>query len=447
MKSTSSFVCQQCGYNSPRYLGKCPECGAWNSLVEVVERKSTPIKSGSKRNGNATKALKLSEIKNNIQNRISTGFSEMDRVLGGGIVKGQVTLLAGDPGIGKSTLLLETALALAKEFKVLYITGEESPQQVKMRALRLRSGLQLEASAHKNLYLLAQTLVEEAVEIIEDINPDIIIVDSIQSMQSETLTGSAGSIGQIRQSASILIAIAKEKDVPVFLVGHVTKEGTIAGPMVLSHMVDTVLFLEGERFKTLRILRSLKNRFGPVDEVGVFKMNERGIEEEKNPSELFLGWDDSTSVTRKVPGSAIVASIEGTRPILVEVQSLVLPSKLAVARRVVSGLDPRRVELLCAVLQKTCRLPLDRFDIFVNLAGGLTLREPGIDLGIALAIYSSLKGKVLAKTVAIGEVGLLGELRRVPDSDKREREAKKLGFTKILTADKYRDLWSVLRNI
>lgn len=440
----TQFVCQQCGYETSGWLGKCPACSSWNSLVEVP--KKLKVDSGGKlrvrkREASHAGPQKLSEIKNDAQNRIPTGFLELDRVLGGGLVRGQVVLLAGDPGIGKSTLLLEIGLNLSKEFLILYISGEESPEQIKMRALRLRSG----QATNNNLYIFSQTLVEEIVSTVKDLHTELIIVDSIQTMESENLTGAAGSVGQIREVASILIALAKEREIPIFLVGHVTKEGTIAGPMVLSHMVDTALFIEGERFKDLRIVRALKNRFGPVDEVGVFRIVQNGINEVKNPSEFFLGGNGI--LNGKKVGASIVASIEGTRPILVEVQALVLPSKLVSPRRIVSGLDRGRVELLAAVLQKTCHLPLDRFDIFVNLAGGINLREPGLDLGICLAIFSSLKGKALAKTVAIGEVGLLGELRPVPDVAKREKEAKKLGFTRILTAERYKSLQQVLKSL
>lgn len=455
MRATTKFVCQQCGYNSPQWMGRCPECGSWNSLVETVEEvrvkgKGVRVKGGKRE---INKPQRLSEIKSDIGKRVLTGFSEIDRVLGGGIVRGQVTLLAGDPGVGKSTLLLQVALNLSNllnkqslrsdklKSNVLYISGEESPQQIKMRSLRLTTNYKLQTT--NNLYLLAQTLVEEVVSVIEDLNPDLVIIDSIQTMESENLTGSAGSIGQVRESASLLMRVAKEKEIPVFLVGHVTKEGNIAGPMVLAHMVDTVLFLEGERFKTLRLLRSLKNRFGPVDEVGVFNISQNGINEVKNPSEFFLSDDGGL---KGKAGSIVVASIEGTRPILAQIESLVLPSKLVVPRRIVSGVDLRRVELLGAVLQKTCHLPLDRFDIFMSLAGGIILREPGIDLGICLAIFSSFKNRPFPKTVAIGEVGLLGELRRVPDLEKRVKEAKKLGFTNILTAEKYKDLSSILKN-
>lgn len=445
MRANTTFVCQQCGYASPKFMGRCPECNSWNSLVET--RTSPPPKAGlrgasgfKKGRNEGAKPQKLSEIKGDIKKRILTGFIELDRVLGGGIVTGSVTLLAGDPGVGKSTLLLQVALRLGKTTSVLYVSGEESVQQIKMRASRLTTN-----HATNSLYLVSQTQVEDLVDIILDLKPEFVIADSIQTMESDNLTGAAGSVGQVRECAAQLITLAKEKEISVFLVGHVTKEGSIAGPMVLSHMVDTVLFLEGERFKTLRILRSLKNRFGPVDEVGVFNIDQDGINEVKNPSEFFLG-DYEMEGRKTMAGSVIVASSQGSRPILVEIQALVLPSKLAFPRRVVSGVDLKRVELLCAVLQKQCHLPLDRFDIFVNVAGGLVLREPGIDLGICLAIFSSFKNLPLKKTVAIGEVGLLGELRRIPDLEKRVSEAKKLGFVNILTSNNYKDIISLLKH-
>ncbi|MBI1919001.1 DNA repair protein RadA [Candidatus Microgenomates bacterium] len=445
----SRFVCQQCGYVSPQWLGKCPECGAWNSLVETIEESASSRLRGSRKSKagrrEALKPQKLGEIKNDTQKRVSSGFSELDRVLGGGIVDGGVTLLAGDPGVGKSTLLLQTALNLSKSNKndnhnVLYISGEESAGQIKMRALRLAkpdSG----QTPNDTLYLLSQTLVENLVDAIGELKPDLVIVDSIQTMESENLTGAAGSVGQVRECASQLINLAKNTGIAIFLVGHVTKEGTVAGPMVLSHMVDTVLFFEGEKFKNLRIIRCLKNRFGPVDEVGIFAITQEGIAEVKNPSQVFLAGDGLS--TRKVAGSVIVASSQGSRPMLVEIQALVVPTKLAVPRRIVSGVDPRRVELLCAVLQKTCRLPLDRFDVFV--AGGIQLREPGVDLAVSLAIFSSFKNKPFPKTVAVAEVGLLGELRPVEDLKKRLIEAQKLGFTNFITAEKYTHITEICK--
>lgn len=448
-KARVSFVCQECGYDSPAFMGKCPECGLWNSFKQI-----TLSSSSSKSNGpssilaiqqNITPKT-LSEISYTEKQRLKSGFLEMDTVLGGGIVNGSAILLAGDPGIGKSTLLLQLSLMIAKEGKkVLYISGEESTEQIKMRAERLTEEKKEKKEKKEregedgNFLLLSLSDVDQAASQIQDVKPDLVVVDSIQTLSSENAGGLSGSVGQVRYSALILIRIAKTMNIPLILVGHVTKEGMVAGPMVLSHMVDTVLFLEGEKFTSTRILRSLKNRFGPVDEVGLFQMGELGMEEIKNPEQLFL----SKEIT-DVPGSVLVATLEGTRAFLVELQALVVYSKLPMPRRVVSGVDARRVELLLAVLQKHARLPLETYDVFVNVAGGIKLSDPGIDLGICLAIFSSLKNIPLQKTVGIAEIGLLGELRNVPGVEKRVREAEKLGYKNVITAQKYKGLKEVL---
>lgn len=439
-KQITSFVCQQCGYNSPQWMGKCPECSSWNSFVETIEQKTTGRKATRSRT-TIVQPQRLKDVTSEAKRHTPTGFVEFDRVLGGGIVKGAVMLLSGDPGIGKSTLLLQVALNFSSS--VLYVSGEESAQQIKLRADRLKQY----NNANETPYILTEVEVDTIIDTIRKLKPGLVVVDSIQTMESESLTGIAGSVGQVRECAARLVRVAKEEGIPIFLVGHVTKEGTIAGPMVLSHMVDAVLFLEGERFKTLRILRSLKNRFGPVDEVGVFKIEQNGINEVKNPSELFLSVDSAEAKKKDVPGSIVVAAIEGTRPMLVEVQALVLPTKLAFPRRVVSGLDAKRVELLCAVLQRQAGLPLDRYDIFLNVAGGLKLSEPGIDLGICLAIASSLNNVPLKSAVAIAEVGLLGELRDVSDRGKREHEAKRLGFTQVFSVQLYKTIGDVMKKV
>ena len=422
-KTSISFVCQECGYDSPKFMGKCPECGMWNTMKEI--RISSNLKSQisnfkSERNA---KPLKLSEIDYEEGTRIQTGFSEMDEVLGGGIVKGSVILLAGDPGIGKSTLLLQMALTLSSKSKtpVLYISGEESEQQIKLRAQRI--------SKDKNSKLLLSSLIntDQAVSVIEETKPSLVIIDSIQTMESENLTGLSGSVGQVRYAALQFIRAAKTLNIPVILVGHVTKEGMVAGPMVLSHMVDTVLFLEGEKTTGTRLLRGLKNRFGPVDEVGVFAMREGGMTEVKNPEQIFL-----TENREVAPGSVLVVTLEGSRAFLVEIQALAVFSKLPMPRRVAAGFDYKRLELLLAVLQKHAHLPVEQMDVFVNVAGGLKLSDPAADLGICLAIFSSLKNIPLKKTVAVGEVGLLGELRTISFLEKRVKEAKKLGFTKVI---------------
>ena len=460
MKPTTSFVCENCGYDSPAFMGKCPECGSWNSLREIkIQNVNFKSKSGNfpSREIN-TLPKKLHEIQFQEKDRFTSGFIEMDGVLGGGIVPGSVALLAGDPGIGKSTLLLQLALQVASKQttasrlqqnqkavdrsplavsgSVLYISGEESEQQIKLRANRLT----MNKNNHLNLLSISNT--DAIVNVIDETKPKLVIIDSIQTMESENLTGLSGSVGQVRYAAMEFIRVAKRLNISVIIVGHVTKEGMVAGPMVLSHMVDTVLFLEGEKFTGVRILRSLKNRFGPVDEVGVFSMEGDGMTEVKNPESLFL----STS-QEPAPGSVLTATLEGRRAFLVEIQALAIYSKLPMPRRVASGVDSRRLELLHAVLQKHGHLPIDTMDIYVNVAGGMKLSDPAADLGICLAIFSSLKGIPVNKTVGIAEVGLLGELRAVPDLAKRSKEAKKLGYTNIIDTTKFKTLNQVLEKI
>jgi DNA repair protein RadA/Sms len=471
-KTKIAFVCQECGYDSPQWLGKCPECQAWNSMKEIHLAKSTgqtPQRLGLAGQGDV-KPQTLKEIAYSDKSRLQTNFTELNTVLGGGIVTGSVTLIAGDPGVGKSTLLLQLALGLAKNKKILYVSGEESAEQVKMRAMRIsehseksenqkiRKSDKSESQKHRpsessefsgienNLLLLSATDTDAIVGQIEEIKPDLVIIDSIQTIESQNVSGLSGSVGQVRYSALQFVRAAKALNIPVFIVGHVTKEGMVAGPMVLSHMVDTVLFLEGEKFAKTRILRSLKNRFGPVDEVGIFLMEEEGMIEVKNPEQLFLD-PTTTSGKKAVPGSVLVSTLEGSRAFLVELQALTVFSKLPMPRRVVSGIDPRRVELLLAVLQKHCRLPLDTMDVFVNVAGGLKLSDPAIDLGICLAVYSSLQNIALEKVVGIAEVGLLGELRMVNGLDKRRKEAEKMGFKKVITAKTHKTLKDVIASL
>jgi len=440
MKASTFFVCQECGYEAPQWLGKCPECGEWNTLKEFKTSKGTT--SFSKTSISSDKTLspkKLGEVKYEEKERLKTGFVEADGVLGGGIVPGSVVLLAGDPGIGKSTLLLQIALSLSEEKtknSILYISGEESEQQIKLRSNRISK------SKKSNLLLLSITDTDKAILAIEEHKPNLVIIDSIQTMESENLGGLSGSVGQIRYATSSFIKAAKILNIPIILVGHVTKEGMVAGPMVLSHMVDAVLFLEGEKNTGTRILRSLKNRFGPVDEVGVFIMQEEGMVEIKNPEQIFL-----TESQANASGSVLTVTLEGTRAFLVEIQALAVSSRLPMPRRVASGFDYKRLELLLAVLQKHCRLPVDTMDIFVNIAGGLKLSDPAADLAVCLAVYSSLKNIPLGKTIGIAEVGLLGELRRTNMLDKRIKQAKKLGFKKILTAQTNRSLNNVLKGL
>lgn len=376
---------------------------------------------------------KLAEIDDRYFKRLKTQIEEFDRVLGGGIVPGSVVLLAGEPGIGKSTLLLQAAGILGG----LYISGEESLEQIKMRSQRLK----IEG---KKLLLLSETNVENINEAIEKIAPDdlsLVIVDSIQTMWTDGLSGTPGSVGQVRESAAKLTQLAKKKGYPLILVGHVTKEGAIAGPMVLSHLVDTVLFFEGEKYQSLRLLRAIKNRFGPTDEVGVFQMVEEGIKEVRDPSGIFLSGE-----REGLPGSSLVMTMEGTRPLVGEIQALVVPTKLPVPRRTVAGLDFNRVQLLIALLQKRLNLPLFSSDIFVSVAGGLKVFEPAADLGICLSIASSFKNKPLPPDlVLISEVGLLGELRPVANLEKRIKEAQQLGLRKIVSAKNYRYLAEVVK--
>jgi DNA repair protein RadA/Sms len=434
----TSFVCQECGYDSPAFMGKCPECGMWNTLKEFKTSSSnSKSQTSSSKLQTAVKPHTLSEIVHQEKDRFSTGFSEMDSVLGGGIVPGSVVLLAGDPGIGKSTLLLQMALNISlKKKDVLYISGEESEQQIKLRAVRLTKNLK-----NDSLFLVSLTNTDEIVNLIQESKPSLVVIDSIQTMESENLTGLSGSVGQVRFACSQFIKVAKTLNIPIILVGHVTKEGMVAGPMVLSHMVDTVLFLEGEKNTGTRLLRGLKNRFGPVDEVGVFAMVESGMEEIKNPEQIFL------TKSNNAPGAVLVANLEGTRAFLVEVQALLVYSKLPMPRRVTAGVDYKRVELLLAVLQKHARLPVDQMDVFINVAGGMKINDPACDLGICLSILSSIKNINLSRTVGIAEVGLLGELRTPPFLEKRIKEANKLGFTKIITPKSYNSIEEMVRSL
>ncbi len=427
MKLRTSYVCQQCGYESPSWYGKCPNCGEWNTLVETVKAPLRPDATSGLRGVNHAIPQKLSEVRHIEKNRLKSGFNEFDRVMGGGIVPGSVTLLAGDPGIGKSTLLLHV---LAK-CGGLYVSGEESAEQIKLRAKRL--GID-----GANISVLSETNAES---IVGAISEKLVIVDSIQTLSSSDLDGMAGSVGQIRHSTELLIAAAKSKGVPVMIIGHVTKEGTIAGPKVLEHMVDTVLYLEGERFANARILRTFKNRFGATEEVGIFEMDEKGLKEIDNPSALFL-----QDRVKNVSGSVVTVVMEGTRPMLVEIQALAVPSQLAMPRRVANGIDYNRLQLMVAILSKRLSVPLGSFDIFVNVSGGMKIDEPAADLAVALAILSSFKNKPLdPKTAVFGEVGLLGEVRSIGSDERRTREAHRLGFTTVISPKTIRNLLSAAK--
>jgi DNA repair protein RadA/Sms len=438
MKSKVSYVCQECGYDSPQWLGKCPECGMWNSLKEIyISEYKVQNSLGIKKINIEPK--RLDQIKFQKKQRLLTGFSELDGVLGGGIVKGSAILLAGDPGIGKSTLLLQIGLKMATEKeKILYISGEESEEQIKLRADRVKTG-----KNNPNLLLLSNTNTDLVCETISKINPALVIIDSIQTMESENVSGLSGSVGQVRYGASSFIKLAKTQGIPVIMVGHVTKEGMVAGPMVLSHMVDTVLFLEGEKFTATRILRSLKNRFGPVDEIGLFAMEEEGIKEVNSPEQLFLSKTNSDAVS----GSVLSVTLEGTRAFLIEIQALVVNSKIPIPRRVVSGIDYKRLELLLAVLQKHCNIPLATMDVFVNVAGGIKLSDPGTDLSVCLAIISSFQNIKISNKVGIGEIGLLGEVRRPNSAEKRIKEAQRLGFKNIYSSNRFKTLKEVMLSL
>lgn len=439
MRSITSFVCQECGYESPAFLGKCPECGLWNTLKEF-KIQNTKLKNISQLSNlesyEQSKPKLITQVIRDKKDRILTTFSEIDTVLGGGIVAGSVTLLAGDPGIGKSTLLLQLALKLASTSSILYISGEESEQQIKLRAERLSENLK-----SSKLYLISLTDTDSIAQIVQDLKPTLIIIDSIQTMQSENLEGLSGSVGQIRYATAQFIKIAKILNIPVILVGHVTKEGMVAGPMILSHMVDTVLFLEGEKNTGTRVLRSLKNRFGPVDEVGIFSMQEEGLVEIKNPQDLFVDKNKTLS------GSVLTVTLEGSRAFLVEIQALAVYSKFPLPRRIASGIDYKRLELILAVLQKHARVAVDAQDVYVNVAGGFKLSDPASDLAVALAIVSSIKNISIGNVAAIAEVGLLGELRVPTLLEKRIKEAKKLGITKIITPKNYKNIAQIISGL
>ncbi|MBI4078882.1 MAG: DNA repair protein RadA [Candidatus Levybacteria bacterium] len=438
-KQTVSFVCQECGYVSSQWLGKCPECGSWNSLREFKNHPFDKLGANIKNKGTKNvqiSAKTLAEISSKQSPRLTTGFTELDTVLGGGVVDGAVMLLAGDPGVGKSTLLLQLGLFLAKQKKkVLYVSGEESEDQIKLRAARLTRDLSL-----PSFRLVSLTDTDNATLLIKQEIPDIAIVDSIQTMESENLEGLSGSVSQVRFATGEFIRLAKQNNIPIILVGHVTKEGMVAGPMVLSHMVDVVLLLEGQNSIGTRILRSLKNRFGPVDEVGVFTMDETGIVQVQNPQGVFVQKHDK----KEVSGSVLVVTLEGSRAFLVEIQALAVFSKLPLPRRVASGVDPRRLEVLLAVLQKHCSLNLSAMDVYVNVAGGLRISDPAADLGICMAIFSSLKNIAISNAVGIAEVGLLGELREVTNLEKRIKEAKKLGAAHVFSAKTHKLLQQAL---
>ena len=427
----TSFFCKECGYESPKWLGQCPGCRQWNTFVEELTAKKEPAAKrglgasygngqGGAGEGGMSKIRPsyLSEISLDEQDRMQTGYEELDRVLGGGVVRGSLVLVGGDPGIGKSTLLLQVCRNLAASGqKVLYISGEESLKQIKLRANRI-------GTVTGELKFLCETNLDTIEGAISGEKPDVVIIDSIQTMFREEVTSAPGSVGQVRESTNLLLQIAKGVGIAIFIVGHVTKEGVVAGPRVLEHMVDTVLYFEGDRSASYRIIRGVKNRFGSTNEIGVFEMRESGLEEVKNPSEYMLsGRPEDAS------GAVVACSLEGTRPVLLEVQTLITPTLFGMPRRTAAGTDYNRVNVLMAVLEKRCHYELSRYDAYVNIAGGLRMNEPALDLAIVMAVISSLKDKpVNPRTIIFGEVGLAGEVRAVPMAEQRVNEAKKLGF-------------------
>ncbi|MDI5919071.1 DNA repair protein RadA [Streptococcus equi subsp. zooepidemicus] len=418
-KKKARFICGECGYQSPKYLGRCPNCSTWSSFVEETEVKDVKNARISL-TGEKSKPIKLKHVNGVRYQRIQTEMNEFNRVLGGGVVPGSLVLIGGDPGIGKSTLLLQVSIQLADKGTVLYVSGEESAEQIKMRSDRL-------GQTDNDFYLYAETNMQAIRAEIEAIQPDFLIIDSIQTIMSPEISGVQGSVSQVREVTAELLQLAKSNHIATFIVGHVTKEGTLAGPRMLEHMVDTVLYFEGERHHTFRILRAVKNRFGSTNEIGIFDMQSGGLVEVLNPSQVFLEerLDGAT-------GSAVVVTMEGSRPILAEVQALVTPTVFGNARRTTTGLDFNRVSLIMAVLEKRCGLLLQNQDAYLKSAGGVKLDEPAIDLAVAVAIASSYKEKPTNPQEAfLGEIGLTGEIRRVTRIEQRINEAAKLGFTKL----------------
>ena len=427
-KNSTIFVCNECGYESAKWLGKCPACNAWNTFFEqkIVENKGTK-NNVSERKNIKPQALNTYVAKENI--RTSTGFEELDRVLGGGIVKGSLVLLGGEPGIGKSTLILQICNKIKGNGKVLYVSGEESAEQIKLRADRL-------GISNEDILFLGETDIEIIGQVIIEIKPKLVIIDSIQTMYSEELSAAAGSVSQVREITAQIMKICKMQDITTIIIGHVTKEGNIAGPRVLEHMVDTVLYLEGERYFSYRIIRGVKNRFGSTNEIGMFEMKEEGMCEIQNPSNVLISEREDNPA-----GSCIVSCMEGTRPILVELQSLTTQSVFGFPKRTANGIDFNRLALLIAVMEKKAGLMLGSQDVYLNVVGGLRINEPSIDLGIILSTCSSFKNIAIPKDVVVmGEVGLTGEVRRINLVEKRIKESEKLGFKKCIIPESNKKL-------
>ena len=427
-KAKTVFVCSSCGYESTKWLGKCPACNEWNTFYEEKVTKEVDA-FGKTAKAKVTKPTQLNHVEGREEVRTKTGIEELDRVLGGGLVKGSLVLLGGEPGIGKSTLILQICDKIKGEGKVLYVSGEESAEQIKLRADRLKIN-------NDDILFLGETNIDNIASQIAEINPKLVIIDSIQTMYSEEITSSAGTVSQVREITARIMKICKEKAITTIIIGHVTKEGNIAGPRVLEHMVDTVLYLEGERYFSYRVLRSVKNRFGSTNEVGMFEMQGEGMVEIANPSSILISErQDNPS------GSVIVASIEGTRPLLIELQALTTETICSLPRRTGNGLDYNRLTVLMAVLEKKAYLPLGRQDVYLNVVSGIKLIEPAVDLGIILAVASSYKNIPIPKDlVAIGEVGLTGEIRAVNLIEKRLKEVEKLGFKQCIIPENNKKL-------
>ena len=420
-RSKTVFVCSECGYETPKWAGKCPGCGEWNTMVEDVRLPQKSAVSAAPRPAHTFSATPLSQINAADEHRFVTGISELDRVLGGGIVKGSVILLSGDPGIGKSTILLQVCNALQRDIKILYVSGEESAIQIKLRAKRI--GVESDSVS-----VMTETDVQTVCEYINSARPDLVMIDSIQTMQHPDISSSPGSIVQVRESANLLLRTGKSLDIPIFIVGHVNKGGDIAGPKVMEHIVDTVLYFEGERNQSYRILRAIKSRFGSTNEIGVFEMTETGLAEVENPSAMMLSGRMSD-----VSGGCITCIIEGTRPILAEVQGLVAATGFGNARRTAAGFDYNRLNLLLAVLEKRLGLMFSNLDTYINIVGGIRLDEPAADLAVAMALVSGLRDiPIDENTVTFGEIGLSGELRSVPRAQARVNEAARMGFTRCI---------------
>lgn len=436
-KTKTAFFCKDCGTETSKWMGKCPGCGEWNTMVEELKAPKSEVRKGFVASETMTKPQRLIDVETKDEARIKTSISELNRVLGGGIVKGSLVLCGGEPGIGKSTLLLQTAHDLSvRGVKVLYVSGEESARQIKLRAERL-------GALDQELYIYAETDLSLIERQIQQLEPQFVIIDSIQTIHMPEVTSAPGSISQVRECTSQLMKLAKIGGISIFIVGHVTKEGNIAGPRLLEHMVDTVLYFEGDRHHTYRILRAVKNRFGSTNEIGIFDMKESGLEEVLNASEVFL--EDRT---HGLPGTAIMAAIEGTRPILVEIQSLLTPTNYGNPKRMASGVDHNRVSLILAVLEKRMGFFLQNQDTYVKVTGGVKLDEPAVDLAVVASIVSSYKDKTTQSgDVYMGEVGLTGEIRRISRIEERVKEAKKLGFTRAIVPKKNLGGWKAPEGI